>query len=253
MKPSMYAVALIALSSAAFMPAVAMAQIDLNVVIGNAPPPPKYEIVPQARRGYVWAPGFWNWDGGHHVWSAGRWEPERKGSQYRRAEWVRENDNWRLNRGGWVAAEAQPVQTVSYVQVAPPPLRYERMPRARAGYIWDAGHWEWRGQRHAWVPGLWIAERPGYIYSHSNWTQRDGHWYMEQSHWAPRDGGRDRDHDGVPERYEHGRDHDGGHYRDRNHEHDRDGDGVPNRMDHDRDGDGVPNRLDRHPDNPRRD
>jgi hypothetical protein len=32
---------------------------------------------------------------------------------------------------------------------------------------------------------------------------------------------------------------------------DRDGDGVPNRYDRDRDGDGVPNRWDRYPNNPR--
>ena len=32
---------------------------------------------------------------------------------------------------------------------------------------------------------------------------------------------------------------------------DRDGDGVPNRYDRDRDGDGVPNRQDRDPRNPR--
>lgn len=33
---------------------------------------------------------------------------------------------------------------------------------------------------------------------------------------------------------------------------DRDGDGVANRYDRDRDGDGVPNRYDRRPNNPRR-
>ena len=34
---------------------------------------------------------------------------------------------------------------------------------------------------------------------------------------------------------------------------DRDGDGVPNRYDRDRDGDGTPNRYDDQPNNPRRD
>jgi hypothetical protein len=33
---------------------------------------------------------------------------------------------------------------------------------------------------------------------------------------------------------------------------DRDRDGIPNRYDRDRDGDGVPNRADRYPNNPRR-
>ncbi len=47
---------------------------------------------------------------------------------------------------------------------------------------------------------------------------------------------RDRDGDGVPNRYDR----------------DRDGDGVPNRYDRDRDGDGVPNRFDTRPNNPYR-
>ena len=48
--------------------------------------------------------------------------------------------------------------------------------------------------------------------------------------------GYDRDHDGIPNRYDH----------------DRDNDGIRDRRDRDRDGDGVPNRYDSRPDNPRR-
>ena len=47
----------------------------------------------------------------------------------------------------------------------------------------------------------------------------------------------------------------GGHRYDRGHRHfrrDRDRDGVPNRWDRDRDGDGVPNRWDHRPGNPHR-
>ena len=58
--------------------------------------------------------------------------------------------------------------------------------------------------------------------------------------------GYDRDHDGIPNRYD----------RVYNPRWDRDGDGIPNRYDRvynprwDRDGDGVPNRYDRHPNRP---
>ena len=260
MKPTFYAAALIAISAAAFLPAQSMAQVGVNIVIGNAPPPLKFESVPQARRGYVWAPGYWNWDGQRHVWAAGEWQPERSGSRYRSAEWVRENNNWRLNRGGWISTEVQAVR-YDYVQVAPPPPRHERMPRPRQGYLWSPGHWEWRGQRHDWVSGAWIAERPGYVYSSANWTQRDGHWYMEPGRWQQhgdhggydgRGNGRgngDRDRDGIPNRYDRDRNNDG--VPDRR-DHDRDHDGISNRHDRDRDGDGVPNRQDNRPDNPRR-
>ncbi len=226
-----YAAALIAVSTAAFLPTQAMAQVDVNIVIGTAPPPPRYEPVPTMRRGYVWAPGFWNWDGRVHVWNEGHWENERPGRQFQRAEWVRDNQGWRLNRGGWIEVldnRGGP----QYVREAPPPPRYEPVPHPRHGYVWAPGHWEWRGHRHDWVGGMWIAERPGYVYRAPAWRQRDGGWYMEQNGWARGDS----DHDGIPNRYDN----------------DRDNDGVPNRHDRDRDGDGVPNRYDAHPDNPHR-
>lgn len=224
---SFYAAAMLAISAAAFLPAQAMAQVGINLVIGNAPPPPRFEAVPAPRHGYVWAPGYWNWDGNRHVWAGGHWESERNGAQYRHPEWVREGDRWRFNQGGWVTvSEPQPVY--DYVEVAPPPPRVEIIPRPRAGYLWSPGHWEWRGNRHEWTTGVWIAERPGYVYHPAAWAQRDGRWYMEQGRW---DGRGDRDHDGIPNRYDH---HD-----------DRGGRG-------DRDHDGVPNRDDRRPDDPRR-
>lgn len=236
---SFYAAAMLALSAAAFLPTQAMAQVGVNVVIGNAPPPPRYEAVPQARPGYVWAPGYWNWDGRRHVWADGHWESARRDAQYRRSEWVRDGDRWRLNQGGWVTVQSAPV-AYDYVQVAPPPPRHERIPRPRAGYIWAPGHWEWRGNRHEWTSGVWIAERPGYQYRPATWQQRDGRWYMEQGRWS------DRDHDGIPDRYDHHDNRGDGRRRD------EDRDGIPNNRDHDRDGDGVPNRRDASPDNPRR-
>lgn len=106
-----------------------------------------------------------------------------------------------------------------FVQVAPPPLRAERLPPPRRGYVWVPGYWDWRGRQHVWVGGTWLRERPGYRYSGPTWVERNGGWHMERGQWARGD---------------------------------RDRDGVPNRVDRDRDGDGIPNRLDRNPNNPRR-
>jgi hypothetical protein len=169
------------------------------------------------------------------------------------------------------AAGAIPLTSVAapvgvYIGVAPPAPRLERMPPPRHGYVWAPGHWAWNGHRHDWVGGYWIAERPGYAYTAPVWVQRGGGWYLEPERWvpyggygprvveAPRyvgpgydhpryDGPRaygDRNRDGIPDRYEHGR------------RHDEDHDGVPNRYDRDRDGDGVPNHHDERPDNPYR-
>jgi len=258
-KPTLLAAGLLAIGAAAFAPAPALAQVDVSLVIGNAPPPPRFESVPQPRRGYIWAPGYWNWNGGRHAWVSGHWEPERMGYQYHPGTWVREGGGWRLQPGAWIALNGGNMR-VDYAEVPPPPPRYEVIPAPRHGHVWSAGYWEWRGSRHEWVPGRWLEERPGYAYTQPRWIERDGRWVREEGRWAPyehqarynadrnrdgipdryerrgRDGGRDRDHDGIPDRYDR----------------DRDNDGIPNRHDRDRDGDGVPNRYDAQPDNPRR-
>jgi hypothetical protein len=116
---------------------------------------------------------------------------------------------------------AAPVASAAdiFVQVAPPAPRTEVVPAPRRGYVWVPGYWDWRGHRYAWTAGHWVRERPGYVYYGPHWVRRGNGWAMERGRW----GRGDRDHDGVP-----------------------------NRFDRDRDNDGVPNRADRHPNNPRR-
>ena len=82
------------------------------------------------------------------------------------------------------------------VQVAPPALRAEVMPPPRRGYVWVAGHWEWRNRHHQWVKGTWIRERRGYMYNQPAWVERDGRWNMNRGGWRRGD----RDGDGVPNR-----------------------------------------------------
>lgn len=118
-----------------------------------------------------------------------------------------------------------------YVNVAPPAERYERVPVMRRGYVWSPGYWDWRGNRHVWVRGVSVRERPGYTYQPRRWVENDGRWNLERSRW---DQARNRDNDG---------------------------DGIPNRRDPtpnggmrpgDRDGDGVPNNRDSRPNDPTR-
>lgn len=82
---------------------------------------------------------------------------------------------------------------VIVVREAPPAPRVERMPEARRGYTWVAGHWEWRHNRHQWVRGTWLRDRHGYVYHQPTWAERDGKWEMRRGAWARGD----RDHDGV--------------------------------------------------------
>ena len=257
MKRTLTIAAMMTLGAAAWTPLPSMAQPGYahDLVINSAPPPPRFENVPAPRRGYVWAPGYWNWDGGRHVWLSGHWEPERNGYQYRAHEWVRENGGYRLRDGGWYrVAQARQDE----IRVALPAPRYERIPRPRHGYVWQPGYWDWQGDRYDWTAGFWVAERPGYVYSQVNCAQRNGRWYIEPSRWIARGNAdrerrigpyrpatvtrwhpdartaataiamasrtamnkaRDRDRDGVPDRYE------------RDGRNDQDRDGIPDSRD----------------------
>ena len=79
------------------LPSIAAVEVYVN----TAPPPPRHERVPDARRGYVWAPGYWNWQGNRHVWVKGHWVKERRGYAYRANEWVEHDGRWKLRRSGW--------------------------------------------------------------------------------------------------------------------------------------------------------
>jgi hypothetical protein len=125
-----------------------------------------------------------------------------------------------------------PASAQIYIDVAPPAPRHEVVPAHRAGYVWQPGYYDWRGNRHVWVRGHWVRERQGMYWHPSRWEQRDGRWYLEKGRW-------DR------ERYaQRGRGN--------NPMGDRDRDGIPNAVDRDRDGDGVRDRRDARPNNPNR-
>ena len=105
------------------------------------------------------------------------------------------------------------------IRVAPPAPRHEWVPAARPGYVWAPGYWDYRYNQYHWVSGHWERERVGYYYTAPTWVQNGDRWQLERHGWRRGD----RDHDGIPNRY-----------------------------DRDRDGDGYRNNQDRQPDNPRR-
>ena len=90
-----------AIGAAAIMPSSAIAQVNVNITLGEAPPPLRFEPVPAPRSGYLWAPGYWGYDGGRYVWTAGHWERTRLNYDYARPEWREEGGKWRFVKGGW--------------------------------------------------------------------------------------------------------------------------------------------------------
>ena len=143
--------------------------------------------------------------------------------------------------GFGAVAQAQSIS----VRIAPPAPRVEVVPVARAGQVWVRGHYVYRGNQYAWVPGHFVRARAGYVFQEPRWVQRNGAWVMTGGTWAR--GSRDRDRDGIANRYDR----------------DRDGDGIRNGRDvrpnqpnvramgnaRDRDGDGVRNSRDIAPNN----
>lgn len=72
-----------------------------GVAVGVAPPAPRVIEEPPPRVGYVWAPGYWFWNGNGYVWAEGRWLAERPGYHWVPAHWVEVNGGWRFVRGHW--------------------------------------------------------------------------------------------------------------------------------------------------------
>ncbi len=90
---------------------------------------------------------------------------------------------------GCVVAPAQPVYTTGevYAPMAPPPPRYEVVPVLPfPGAIWISGYWNWSGGHHVWVPGRYMAPRPGYQWRPHQWAPRPGGgWALHGGQWAP--------------------------------------------------------------------
>jgi hypothetical protein len=72
-----------------------------GVEVAVAPPPARVVELPPPRVGYVWAPGYWNWNGHQHVWAEGRWLQERRGQHWVPEHWDQHNGRYRLAKGHW--------------------------------------------------------------------------------------------------------------------------------------------------------
>lgn len=77
------------------------AVVGVGLDIDVRPPPDRVVVVPAPRRGYVWAPGYWRWNGRSHVWVDGHWERERRGSHWVPAHWEERNGRYHFEDGHW--------------------------------------------------------------------------------------------------------------------------------------------------------
>jgi hypothetical protein len=77
------------------------AQAGVAVDIDIAPPAPRVIGAPPPRAGFVWAPGYWNWNGRGHVWHEGYWVRERPGYHWVPDAWVSRGPHYHFQRGHW--------------------------------------------------------------------------------------------------------------------------------------------------------
>ena len=76
---------------------VAGAGIEATV----APPPARDERPPAPRDGYIWAPGYWDWEGHGYSWVSGRYVFERHGAHWVPDRWDPVGEHWQHVAGHW--------------------------------------------------------------------------------------------------------------------------------------------------------
>jgi len=101
MQTVLSALALPLLAATLFLAPVSPAHSAVGIDIRIAPPPPRVIVAPPPRPGFVWAPGYWQWDGARHVWVDGRWLPARPGRHWVPEHWVARRDHYRFVPGHW--------------------------------------------------------------------------------------------------------------------------------------------------------
>jgi hypothetical protein len=84
-----------------YEPAPPPAQV---VEVQTQPPAPIVEVRPATPfAGAVWIPGYWHWNGMHHVWVGGRYSAPRAGYRWEAHHWQRgPRGNWVMVPGRWV-------------------------------------------------------------------------------------------------------------------------------------------------------
>ncbi|HZZ94966.1 MAG TPA: YXWGXW repeat-containing protein [Usitatibacter sp.] len=88
-------------------PSVAPATPPGLVVVQVEPPAPRVEDMPPTRDGYVWAPGYWSWDGSNYVWVEGRYVPALAGYSYVAPRWEAVDGGWVLRSEQWVPGQSR--------------------------------------------------------------------------------------------------------------------------------------------------
>jgi hypothetical protein len=91
----------VVLSLAACAPKPRLARNETLVVVTHEPPGEYTEDAPADRPGWVWAHGYWGWNGHDYEAVRGHWERDRPGYHYVHPYWENRKGKWVLHAGIW--------------------------------------------------------------------------------------------------------------------------------------------------------
>src|SRR5262245_3995988 len=77
------------------------ADAQVSITFGSPPPPPRYEVVPAPRAGYIWAPGHYELFRDQYVWRPGQWLTARPGYRYVAPTWAQVGNRWHYTPSRW--------------------------------------------------------------------------------------------------------------------------------------------------------
>jgi hypothetical protein len=89
------------LGAAVVVPTVGQAARIVEYEVEIAPPPPRVEVVPAPRPGYIYEPGYWYYDGRQYTWVDGRFIVHREGHHYIPHVWEQRGARWVFRPGRW--------------------------------------------------------------------------------------------------------------------------------------------------------
>jgi hypothetical protein len=73
--------------------------------IDSPPPAMQVEVVPAARTGYVYIPGYWDYRNNTYTWVSGHFEPARVGYVFVAPRYEQVDGRWRMYAGRWTNDE----------------------------------------------------------------------------------------------------------------------------------------------------
>lgn len=75
-----------------------------DIISDMAPPALRAEHEPPHRDGFVWAAGYWEWNGRFFHWMSGTWISERRNSHWVADHWDQIGNQWHYVPGHWERA-----------------------------------------------------------------------------------------------------------------------------------------------------